>query len=425
MNRTGGSQADAAAASASRDYQPAATLRDRVRALIRAELARAEPVDNARRSLELIVESSVRYKESNGELEIIVVGADGQPRTIPGEGGSVPLPVADYIGELRRNHPTLFGPRRSTDSGLATREASFETSDADVASARPAEPTADGADSPKQERDWLEVASDPEDSRAASTGRASTDGVGDDQSRTGRASTRVLRSAWASVARAGASLAVRAGARLRGAAGARRHALSAGIDRAAARRSLGAEPTSALSRYLLPAAGAAAAFAALLVASALLVPRLMNPSGAPVQAVGPAAPPSAEPAATGAVGQASAPTASPEAAGPVRGFPEVLDTSTLRLQDRVVRLFGVEWARGGGDPDDLVKYLRGRDVSCEPSGSADSYRCQVDGQDLSRVVLFNGGGRTTSDASPELRAAEAHARSARIGVWKDQRPTAP
>jgi endonuclease YncB( thermonuclease family) len=47
-----------------------------------------------------------------------------------------------------------------------------------------------------------------------------------------------------------------------------------------------------------------------------------------------------------------------------------------------------------------------------------SYRCTVNGQDLSRVVLFNGGGRTNAEATPELLRAEDHARDGKLGVWK-------
>jgi endonuclease YncB( thermonuclease family) len=41
----------------------------------------------------------------------------------------------------------------------------------------------------------------------------------------------------------------------------------------------------------------------------------------------------------------------------------------------------------------------------------------VDGRDLSRVVLFNGGGRAAAGAPPELRALEQQARAARVGIW--------
>jgi len=104
-------------------------------------------------------------------------------------------------------------------------------------------------------------------------------------------------------------------------------------------------------------------------------------------------------------------------ASPVSGVPEVIDTSTLRIDGKVVRLFGVEWARGG-QAEDLTRYLRNREVACRPAPAADAYRCQVDGRDLSEVVLFNGGGRATPGASPDLVAAEQHARAERVGIWR-------
>jgi endonuclease YncB( thermonuclease family) len=106
------------------------------------------------------------------------------------------------------------------------------------------------------------------------------------------------------------------------------------------------------------------------------------------------------------------------------GVPEVIDTSTLRLEGNLIRLFGVEWARGG-QSEDLVRYLRGRATTCRPTGAGDLYRCDVDGRDLSRVVLYNGGGRATADAPPELVAAENHAKAERLGVWKKQAPGTP
>jgi endonuclease YncB( thermonuclease family) len=103
--------------------------------------------------------------------------------------------------------------------------------------------------------------------------------------------------------------------------------------------------------------------------------------------------------------------------------PEVIDTATLSVGGKVVPLFGVQWSRGAGEPSDLAGYLRNREVTCRPAeGSAKAYRCEVDGQDLSKVVLFNGGGRATSEASPDLLAAEAHARSAKTGLWAKASP---
>ncbi|HKA99835.1 MAG TPA: PBP1A family penicillin-binding protein, partial [Methyloceanibacter sp.] len=95
----------------------------------------------------------------------------------------------------------------------------------------------------------------------------------------------------------------------------------------------------------------------------------------------------------------------------IRGVPVVQSTGVLEIEGRVVRLFGVEGTRGRAARD-FKRYLGGREVACEPAGSSD-YRCRVDDQDLSRVVLFNGGGRATANATPELRALEQQARSTR------------
>ena len=56
-------------------------------------------------------------------------------------------------------------------------------------------------------------------------------------------------------------------------------------------------------------------------------------------------------------------------------------------------------------------------VACEPVGGGSEHRCRVDDQDLSRVVLYNGGGRATANATPELLALDQQARSARVGIW--------
>ena len=101
----------------------------------------------------------------------------------------------------------------------------------------------------------------------------------------------------------------------------------------------------------------------------------------------------------------------------VRGVPLIQNTGTLELQGRVIRLFGVEGTRGRAARD-FRRYLGRREVECEPAGSGNEYRCRVDDQDLSRVVLFNGGGRASANATPELRALDQQARSTRVGIWR-------
>jgi endonuclease YncB( thermonuclease family) len=58
-----------------------------------------------------------------------------------------------------------------------------------------------------------------------------------------------------------------------------------------------------------------------------------------------------------------------------------------------------------------------REVACRPVGTA-AWRCRVDAYDLSEVVVFNGGGKASGDAPPDLRAAEEKARMARRGIWR-------
>ncbi|KMO14444.1 PBP1A family penicillin-binding protein [Methylobacterium platani] len=100
----------------------------------------------------------------------------------------------------------------------------------------------------------------------------------------------------------------------------------------------------------------------------------------------------------------------------LRGNPAVVDTGTLDFDGRTVRLVGVDGLTGR-NARELGRYLRRRDVACAPAESG-AYRCSLDGQDLSELILFNGGGRASADATPDLLAAEEQARSNRIGIWR-------
>jgi penicillin-binding protein 1A len=127
----------------------------------------------------------------------------------------------------------------------------------------------------------------------------------------------------------------------------------------------------------------------------------LNPGSAP----GPSAP------------AASVPVAAGSDAG-ARGTPDVVDMATLVVRGRKIQLEGIL-----GDDDRravraLARFLRRREVICEPSGTPDHYRCNLDGQNLSQVILSNGGARATPDAAAELLAAEDEARSARLGIWR-------
>jgi 1A family penicillin-binding protein len=116
-------------------------------------------------------------------------------------------------------------------------------------------------------------------------------------------------------------------------------------------------------------------------------------------------------------GIANVPTAANPEESP-RGAADVLDTATLAIRGRKIQLEGV---LGDGDRRAvraLARFLRRREVACEPAGVPDRYRCNVDGQNLSGVILSNGGARAAPDAPAELLAAEDLARSARVGIWR-------
>ena len=101
----------------------------------------------------------------------------------------------------------------------------------------------------------------------------------------------------------------------------------------------------------------------------------------------------------------------------LRGVPEVLDTGTLAMGGRVLRLAGV--AGLPGEPGAMMaQWIGGRAADCI-AGEGNAWRCRVEGRDLSELVLSNGGGRATADAPPELRRAEAAARAARLGLWQN------
>jgi hypothetical protein len=102
----------------------------------------------------------------------------------------------------------------------------------------------------------------------------------------------------------------------------------------------------------------------------------------------------------------------------ITGRSEVVNNATLRINGSIVRLIGVEPA-SEAEREQMAHYLGDRTVTCWPVSSGVRHRCEVEGNDLSRVVLYNGGGRATADATPDLLADENHARLARIGVWRE------
>ena len=106
-------------------------------------------------------------------------------------------------------------------------------------------------------------------------------------------------------------------------------------------------------------------------------------------------------------------------AGTVSGQAQVVDTATLGIDGRQIRLQGVA-PTGGRAARALARYLRRRDVECSPAADA-SFRCSVDGDDLATTILSNGGAEATTDAPADLAAAQETAQEQRLGLWRGRR----
>jgi endonuclease YncB( thermonuclease family) len=358
------------------------TSNHHLREMIRTELAKHHPVDVARNSLELLADTAL----------------------VKPDGGRQPTEeaVRKKIAELRRKHPTLF--KKVSEPNAASIDMPAPAGVPDVPSS--GEPSS----SQPIERDWIRFDAGSE----ASLRQPGTELQHAAPARAGRSFGMSFSTYAARVNELGHELAVKAremGTAVRSRA---RNALSP--------MQLDSDRPTPPSRYVY--AGVATALVLGLLGWMWTdSPREQSAAPPTAQTAKAAAPPpsSREPASTGAVSKRPADSASArtttEPVRPLKGVPEVVDTATLRLEGKVVRLFGVEWARGG-QAEDLTRYLRGREIECQLATAPDVYRCRVEAQDLSKVVLFNGGARATADATPELAAAENHAKAERLGVWR-------
>ena len=421
---------------------PSLGERDRVRAEIRAEIAARNAYPVARRTLELMVEATVEPDEAPPGYR--VVDRDGAPRSRPGaEDGLPPLTIRDLVDELQARHPALFPPPEpepapaapavepapstiGTTTARVVAEQSVRAQALLAASRahgrglmstagrawtrlRPEPKPAPPQPAPPQPAASPEPIAPPAVQEAAKPGPRPATAPGDSLRDRGR----------------------RLGGRLR--VGGRRtirfpRRRSEALTEAAARTWDGTDGLrAALGRPSVLAGIAALGLAALVATWAgrggeepSSVPPTRTAPVEPPSATAPspqeqaAAPPPEEPAPP--VIEEPAPAPEPVDTRTVSGPTEVIDTATLRVGGRLVRLFGVEWVRGGKS-EELTRYLAGRPVTCQPVPGSEAYLCGVDGRDLSEVVLFNGGGRASPEATPDLVAAEDRARTERLGVW--------
>ena len=358
-NAATGAAGEAPATQLSPEVQAA---RERIRQRLQAEVDAQGALPESRRAAALIGESSIRFT-GDGDSDYVVVGPGGQPRHSL-EDGSAPFSLRDLAAELRRNYPALFNP------------------DAPPAAAAP---STEPIEAPPQPRDWLMLGP----GEASRPGEPAASAEADNA----RIETDANAAAPSPPVVAPASRETETADR-----GDVRTPLAETVPDILPTIGVPAELRHLWRRHVR-ARRAACPDAVELVVGA-----------EPRHRVRPASERRRD-ARTDRAAPSGGDTAKPP--GAISGVPEIVDTSTLRIDGRVVRLFGVEWERGA-QADDLTRYIAGREVVCTPAVRSDRHRCQIEGRDLSEVVLYNGGGRATSEATPELKTAEAKARDSRF-----------
>jgi penicillin-binding protein 1A len=149
-----------------------------------------------------------------------------------------------------------------------------------------------------------------------------------------------------------------------------------------------------------------------------------QPPGIPGALTGSTTPPASAAAPSTASGAPLPAEVQPAAAmtqaapGPLRGPPLVVDTGTLVVQGVVIHLDGVD-GETGAPARELVRYLSGRPVACEPvEDGSGQYRCKLGDYDLGEAVVLNGAGRAAANASERMRGAEDRARAFNRGIWR-------
>ncbi|MCJ2014805.1 nuclease [Methylobacterium sp. J-076] len=380
---------------------------------LRREIARSRPHPVAERTLLLILQAAVEPQAAEPGYRIL--DRHGAPRLHPaGEGGTPrPFTLGDLIDEQRSRHPGLFLPPEPA---------------AEAVEAQPPAPQESAL------------------SAGASEVRAATARFIGSQSERARSLAEQSSVQGRALARSAAGALTALRGRLRrddppaGEAGPSSGGLTAPAGPPVAgrlRERFGpiGDADGHRGRFWL---GTAAAATAAMVLLAVIVNAPRSPETAPAPAstpaLRPAVPANPAPEPPQAARAPSVPDnvtpppegdgrgdpeadAPPPPANAVTGIVQVIDTATLKVGGKLVHLFGVEWVRGG-QADELARYISGRTVTCLPAPGSENMNCLVDGRDLSEVVLYNGGGRASPEASPELVAAEDHARSERLGVWK-------
>ena len=373
-----------------------------LRARVTEEVGRQGVYPVAQRTLALLAEAAL--VPTPGEPGYRVVDRAGSPRFVTGaEGGPVPMDLAALFAELRARHPALFLPPPPEPEPVPE---------------PPPEPTEDFRAATARFVGAQSVLARSLVSRTTERGRAFAATISE---RAAALRPRPAATEPAPGDEAGPSRGVPG--RLReGARGATGYARGRIADTVSRLREVTRDRNTLRDAISRPAVTLGLGAVALVALLAILTGRSGNeeePAPAETRSQAQAQPPAAT-APPSAPDMSPAPPdespPKPARANEISGPVEVIDTATLRVGGKLVRLFGVEWVRGG-QADELTRYLSGRNVTCQPVAGSEARLCSVDGRDLSEVVLFNGGGRASPEATPDLVAAEDRARAERLGVW--------
>jgi hypothetical protein len=387
-----------------------------LREALLAEIRKARPYPVAERTLTLIAQASLEPQPEPPGYR--VVDRHGAPRRHGAEEGGEgrAFTLADLLAELRAKHPGLFLPPEPVPAAVPAAEARDTSLAAGASEMRAATARFLGTQS-ERARSLAEQSSVQGRALAQSAAGAFATVRGRFRRDPVATTDQPLPPADESFAQE------RPGGFL---AGLRGRAVDA------------AEPEARKSRlWLVAATGATAVvvLAAVLVSSPDApqttapdadatartnpgtAPATPAPADPPQASRAPAAPDNVTPPPEGDGRGDSDSDLPPPAPNAVTGTVQVIDTATLKLNGKLVHLFGVEWVRGG-QAEELTRYIAGRPVTCQPAPGSQNFNCAIDGRDLSEVILYNGGGRASPEASPELVAAEDHARSERLGVWR-------
>lgn len=397
---------------------PDALARAALRTRIAEEIAAQGGHPLAQRTLQLLTEAVAEPQDAPPGYRIL--DRAGHPRRGPagpseGTGKAGPEPtvdsepamtLADFVADLRRLHPALFVPSvpeaaapapEAASEGAAARESATPVPAAPGAAARFVEARS------TQARRAL--------ARSATRGRALAGQATERWQGLRRRFAAPLAATSTESALPSTETATRPGglgAFARQAAGRARGGFA---DTGARLHGTMREGGVLRDRRVLAAGAGLLGLVVLIAVAQRSGEDTQTPSPPPVSDAAPSATETVPPA----VSEAAKPVGE-RAADALTGPVEVIDTATLRVAGKLVRLFGVEWVRGG-QADELTRYLAGRTVTCQPVAGSEARLCNVDGRDLSEVVLFNGGGRASSEATPDLVAAEDRARTERLGVW--------